>query len=139
MRDVASKSADNAARWAALFPVFEIGVGGAVGVDSFQSASRIAAWHLNEARRFFGEFALPPELADAARLDAWLIEYCEKENAVTVPIAKLQQCGPGALRKRGAHESAMRELSDLDRARIVPDGRKKMIAVNPALVNGGAA
>src|SRR5205085_33748 len=45
VRDVASKSADNAARLAALFHVFE-GTGGAVGADAFEGASRVAAWHL---------------------------------------------------------------------------------------------
>ena len=35
VRDVASKSADNAARLAALFQIFE-GVGGAIGADAFE-------------------------------------------------------------------------------------------------------
>lgn len=68
VRDVASKTADNAARLAALFHGFSHSIGGAVDVDSFDSASRIAAWHLSEARRFFGELALPVELANAARI-----------------------------------------------------------------------
>ena len=84
VRDVASKSADNAARLAALFQVFE-GGGGAINAESFESASRIAAWHLNEARRFFGELALPAELANAARLDTWLIEHCRRERTHIVP------------------------------------------------------
>ncbi len=42
VRDVASKSADNAARLAALFQIFEHG-GGAVGLEAFEGASRIAA------------------------------------------------------------------------------------------------
>lgn len=46
------------------------GAGGAIGADAFEGASRITAWHLSEARRFFGELALPAELADAARLDS---------------------------------------------------------------------
>jgi putative DNA primase/helicase len=79
VRDVASKTADNAIRLAALFQIFE-GTGGAVGLDCFESGSRIAAWHLNESRRFFGELALPVELANAARLDRWLIEYCKRER-----------------------------------------------------------
>lgn len=44
VRDVASKTADNTAR--------------------------IAAWHLREARRFYGELALPQEQANAARLES---------------------------------------------------------------------
>jgi putative DNA primase/helicase len=58
VRDVASKSADNATRLAALFHVFGGGLG-AIGADAFNRASVIAAWHLNESRRFFGELALP--------------------------------------------------------------------------------
>jgi putative DNA primase/helicase len=38
VRDVASKSADNAARLAALFQQFEHGMGGAIGLDSFERA-----------------------------------------------------------------------------------------------------
>ena len=138
VRDVASKSADNAARLAALFHVFEGGLG-AIDVDAFQRASRITAWHLSESRRFFGELALPAELADAARLDTWLIDYCRRERTHLVPIAKLQQGGPGRLRSKATIEIAMRELADAGRARWVQDGKRKMIAVNPALLSEGAS
>jgi putative DNA primase/helicase len=138
VRDVASKTADNAIRLAALFQMFE-GVGGAVGVDCFESASRIAAWHLNESRRFFGELALPVELAIATRLDRWLIEYCKRERTHLVPIAKLQQGGPGGLRSKAMIETAIRELEEASRARLVREGKRKMIAVNPALVIEGGA
>jgi putative DNA primase/helicase len=139
VRDVASKSADNAARLAALFQIFE-GAGGAVGADAFEGASRIAAWHLNEARRFFGELVLPAELAGAARLDTWLIQYCRRERTHLVPIAKLQQGGPGGLRSKTTIETAMRELEEADRARLGRDGKRKVIAVNPALlIEGGVS
>ena len=136
VRDVASKSADNAARLAALFQVFD-GAGGAIGADAFEGASRIVAWHLNEARRFFGELALPPELVGVARLDAWLIAYCKRKHTHLVPIAKLQQGGPGGLRSKAAIETAMRELEDSYRARWLQEGRRRMIAVNPALLTEG--
>ncbi len=139
VRDVASKSADNAARVAALFQIFEHGMGGAVGLDAFEGASRIVAWHLNESRRFFGELALPVELANVARLDKWLIEYCRHARTHFVPIAKLQQGGPGGLRSKATIETAMRELEEAGRARWVLDGKRKMIAVNPALVIDGGA
>lgn len=136
VRDVASKSADNAARLAALFQIFEHGMGGAVGLECFESASRIAAWHLNESRRFFGELALPAELADAARLDTWLVEYCSREKTHLVPIAKLQQFGPGGLRSKATIETALRELEEAGRARLQREGKRKLIAVNPALLGG---
>lgn len=135
IRDVASKTADNAARLAALFQVFNYG-GGAVGLDAFESASRIAAWHLNEARRFFGGLALPQELADAARLDSWMIEYCRKEKKSFVPVRAIQQYGPCGLRVKVAIDAALLELEDLDRARLIKDGKRRSIRVNPKLLAG---
>jgi len=132
VRDVASKSADNAARLGALFQLFEHGMGGAVGLDCFESASRIAAWHLNESRRFFGELALPAELADAARLDSWLIEYCKRERTHFVGKNHTRQHGP--LRNGEALDAAIRELANLDRVRLLKDGKRLTIQVNPALV-----
>ena len=131
VRDVASKSADNAARLAALFQIFE-GSGGAIGADAFEGASRITAWHLHEARRFFGELALPAELADAARLDSWLIEYCQRERTHLVPTREAQRLGP--IRDKEKLTAALRELEELDRVKVAQEGRRKTIKVNPALV-----
>jgi putative DNA primase/helicase len=131
VRDVASKSADNAARLAALFQQFEHGMGGAIGLDSFERASRITAWHLSEARRFFGELALPAELADAARLDSWLIEHCKRERTHLVPTREAQRLGP--IRDKVKLATALRELEELDRVRVTHEGRRKTIKVNPAL------
>lgn len=131
VRDVASKSADNAARLAALFQVFEHGMG-AIGADIFERASCIVAWHLSEARRFFGELALPTELADAARLDSWLIEHCRHGRTHMVGKNHVRQHGP--LRDGARLDTAIRELVALDRLRLVKDGRRLTIQVNPAVV-----
>jgi putative DNA primase/helicase len=130
VRDVASKSADNAARLAALFQRFE-GAGDAVGQAAFEGASRIAAWHLHEARRFFGALALPAELANAARLDGWLIEYCQRKRTHFVPTRKAQRFGP--IRDKEKLAAALRELEEYDRAKVVRKERLKVIEVNPAL------
>ena len=136
VRDVASKSADNAARLGALFQLFEHGMGGAVGLDCFESASRIAAWHLNESRRFFGELALPLELADAGRLDNWLIEHCRRGQTSQLTTRDAQRIGP--VRDRIKLDAALRELEELDRVRVVREGRRKCIAINPALLGVAA-
>ena len=137
VRDVASKSADNAVRLSALFHIFE-GGGGAIGADAFESGSRIAAWHLNEARRFFGELALPPELADAARLDSWLIEHCRREQTHFVGKRHARQHGP--LRSGDSLVAAIRELSDLDRMKLIKEGKRITLQLNPALlIIGGAS
>jgi putative DNA primase/helicase len=131
VRDVAAKSAENAARLAALFHVFEYGIG-AISLDSFERASRIVAWHLSESRRFFGELALPSELADAVRLDNWLIEYCRRERVHSVGKNIARQYGP--LRDGGRLDAAIRELETLDRLRLVKDGKRLTIHINPWLL-----
>jgi putative DNA primase/helicase len=131
VKDVACKSADTAMRMAALFQQFEHGMGGAIGLDSFERASRITAWHLSEARRFFGELALPAELADAARLDAWLIEHCQRGRTHMVGKNHVRQHGP--LRDGARLDTAIRELAELDRLRLEKDGKRLTIHLNPAL------
>ncbi len=142
MRDVASKAADNAVRLAALFHVFSSRSSNCsssnISEADFEGASRIAAWHLNEARRFFCELALPINLANAARLDSWLLDYCRRERVATVSTRKLQQFGPSGLREKAYIEAAIRELDELGRARLAYDGRRKDIQVNPTLLGGGA-
>jgi putative DNA primase/helicase len=136
VRDVASKTADNAARVALLFHVFE-GRAGAVSAESFNGAARIVAWHLSEARRFLGEFALPPEVADAARLDAWLLAYCKQHATPEVPKKKARQYGP--LRDGAMLDAALHALVELDRVRVVKDGKRQTIELNPHLAGFATA
>jgi putative DNA primase/helicase len=138
VRDVASKIADNAARLAGLFHAFE-GGSGPVSLDAFDRAARIAEWHLHESRRFFGELALPAELANAARLDTWLIDYCRRTGTHFVPMSEIQKSGPNGLRIKAAIEAAIVDLAELDRAVIDRSGRAKFIKVNPALLSPAAA
>lgn len=139
VRDVASKTADNAMRLAALFQVFDGGCS-AISKEAFESARRITAWHLIEARRFFGELALPAELADAARLDYWLLDYCRKQKTNIVPRREVQRnATPVHLRQRSVLEAATRELIDAGRVLLVQDGKRKEIHINPGLLGGGVS
>jgi putative DNA primase/helicase len=130
VRDVASKIADNAARLAALFHFFG-GDTGAIGAECFAMASRIVAWHLSESRRFFGELALPPEMADAARLDNWLIKHCRRERTHIVGKRHAQQYGP--VRNGARLDAAISYLVELDRLRVEKNGNRITLYVNPAL------
>lgn len=134
VRDVASKTADNAARLAALFHAFEVGIDRPVSAEAFAGAARVAAWHLNEARRFFGELALPAELADAGRLDAWLLMRCRETKTPVVHKNHARQHGP--LRDGSRLNAALRELEELGRLRVVEQGRRRDIEVNPRLLEG---
>ncbi len=132
VRDVASKAADNAARLACLFHLCAHGPAGRIGADAFGQAARIVAWHLSESRRFFGEIALPPELADAARLDRWLTDTATREGAASLAKNHARRFGP--LRDRARLEAALTELRDLDRLRVVREGRQFQVWLNPALL-----
>ncbi len=139
VRDVASKAADNAARLATLFHVFE-GTHGAISAAAFRSASRIVAWHLHEARRFFGELAQSTELTNAARLDRWLINYCRKNRTPVVARREIQRnVTPVHLRQKAALEDAIKELVEIGRIRYVKEPSRKEIHVNPALIQQEAA
>jgi len=136
VRDVASKAADNVARLAALFHMFE-GKDGAIGEECVKAASRVVAWHLSESKRFFGELALSPELADAVRLDSWLINYCKREQTRSVSKNHVRQFGP--IRNSSRLDAGIRELEMLDRLRVAKEGKRLTIKVNPAIANDGGA
>ncbi len=135
VRDVASKTADNAARLAALFHTFNGSIG-PIDIDAMESASSIAAWHLSEARRFLSELALTPEQANPARLEGWLADYCMRERVDRVSTRDIQQFGPGSLRDKKAIQEAVQELTELGRARLITEGKRKLIQINPALLVG---
>lgn len=131
VRDVASKSADNAVRLAALFHVFQ-GEEGAIGVDTFEGARRIAAWHLNEARRFLGELALPADVTDASRLDVWMVARCKQDRSSSIGKNYVRQHGP--LRDGQRFDAAIAALAARDRVRLVKHGKLLSIHLNPALL-----
>jgi putative DNA primase/helicase len=132
VRDVASKTADNAARLAGLFQFFEHPESESIDLEALEGGSRIAAWHLNEARRFCGELAMPPALVAARRLDHWLIAYCRRGRLGQVSTRDTQRLGP--IRIKEKLESALADLSDLDRVRVTQEGRQKLIRLNPKLL-----
>jgi putative DNA primase/helicase len=133
VRDVASKTADNAARLAALFHTFNGSIG-QIDLEAMEAAASVTAWHLSEAQRFLGELAMPAELANPARLEKWLIEYCKRENTDKVPTRAVQQFGPGGLRDKVTYTAAVQELAELGRAHMVQDGKKRLIQIRPELL-----
>jgi len=137
VRDVASKAADNVARMAALFHLYAHGPTGQVGADLIAAAARIVAWHLYQARRFLGEVAAPRERSNALRLDAWLIDYCQRNGLQEIERRTIQNRGPNAVRGGSALDAALHELNEANRIREAQDGKRKLVLVNPALLGGG--
>ncbi len=133
LRDVGSKAADNVVRLAALFHVFAGSIG-PIDADCVESPVQVITWHLLEAKRFLGELAMAPEVANPMRLEAWMLDYCRREQTDRVPTRQIQQFGPGGLRDKATYTNAVQELAELGRARLVRDGKKRLIQINPALL-----
>ena len=79
---------------------------------------------------------MPAELANPARLESWMLDYCRREHTDKVPTREVQRHGPGGLRDKAIIADAIKELAELGRARLVQDGKKKLIQINPALLAG---
>ena len=133
VRDVASKTADNAARLAALFHTFTGSIG-PIDIKAMKSAALVTAWHLSESRRFLSELAMPAEVANPARLESWMLDYCRREQTDKVPTREMQRMGPGGLRDKAVFMEAVKELAELGRARQVQVGKKKSIQIRPELL-----
>jgi putative DNA primase/helicase len=136
IRDIASKTADNAARIAALFHVFE-GKTGAIDGETMDSARELAAWHLNESLRFFGQMSQPKNMSDAARVEVWAARYMRGMDTDKVSTKTILQFGPRETRNSASLDPALEELIDLGRARIVKDGRKKLVQFRAEVLRGG--
>lgn len=138
VRDVASKAADNAARIAALFHLYEHGPEGAISVEHIKQAGSLAIWHLHEARRLLFDLQTNTELRKAAQLDAWLINWCKQQGTDRVNRTEIMRRGPNSIRRAEHLVAPLLELQELNRIRIIEDGRSKIIVLNPAVLQGGA-
>lgn len=136
-KDVAAKAADNCARLAALFHLFENDPGGTIELPHMKAAALLTTWHLYEARRFMGEITQPVEMNNAAKLDAWLLGHCQQNRVAEVSTRDIQRLGPNCTREKRALASALEELVEAGRVRVVEVGRRKLVKINPALLEGG--
>jgi hypothetical protein len=85
-----------------------------------------------EARRFFSGLALPKPLANALKLDAWLVAICRKRGAENVTRREVMHRGPNPVRRKAELLAALAELTEVGRARL--DDDERTIRVNPALL-----
>jgi len=95
LQDFASKSAENAARLAACFHVFEHGIEGIIHESTMQHAITCARWFLLEALRIFAQHDKPQNVLDAESLWAW----CMHKDFETLTLSIISRYGPNQLRK----------------------------------------
>ncbi|MFP3831189.1 hypothetical protein, partial [Pseudomonas sp. SIMBA_021] len=63
-------------------------------------------------------------------------EHCNVQRTRAVDKRRAMQFGP--LRNAASLSAALQALATLDRLRVVKEGKKAVIHLNPALINGGA-
>lgn len=132
-KDVASKIAENAARVAACFHIYcDDGLDKTISKDLMIRACKIAGWHLYEGRKFLKEIATPVEISNSIKLDSWLIGYCNKNKLNVLSTREIQRRGP--VRNKAQMLEAIDVLMDADRAKLVIEGKKKNIFINPKLL-----
>lgn len=131
-KDVASKAADNVARLAALFNLYEWQSEGVISEDFVNRAIDIVTWHLYEAKRFLNQIATPEHINNAIKLNDYILRYCRDFKADKVAKNYLRQ--HGAIRNIKLLNDALDELIDANHIKISLDDRTSMIEVNPALL-----
>jgi putative DNA primase/helicase len=134
IKDVTSKAADNMARLAALFHVYEHGLTGSISEAHIVSAGHLMAWYLMESRRFFGEVSLSKDLHNATLLNNWLVKYCQDNVITQISTRDIQRKCPSPLRDKVILDNTMTHLMELHRVKIVKEGHKKWVEINPSLL-----
>ncbi len=134
IKDVTSKAADNVARMAALFHVYENGVTGHISEAHILSANHLMAWYLMESKRFFSEVVLSKELRNAVLLDNWLIQHCQEHEVSEISTRTIKQFCPNVLRDKTILDDTLKHLMELNRVKIVKEGKKKQVHLNPKLL-----
>lgn len=122
--DFAAKTAENAARIAAVFHVFEHAPCGMISSDLMEAGAKIAIWHLNEARRLMGAFNEPEQIRDGIDLMGWI-----KSRGGFTTLQDVLQRGPNRLRTRKRRDAALKLLYETHNARERTNGGKTIIEV----------
>lgn len=124
IKDFASKAAENAARLAALFHLFN-GTEGDIQTESTEQAIAIIQWHLEETRRLLAPFADESPYSDAEKLMRWLKS---KELQQTTPRA-IQQSSP--IRQKIQRDNALSVLIEHQWVRLINRGNQTIVEINP--------
>jgi hypothetical protein len=76
------------------------------------------------------------DLAAAIRLDNWLIAEARRAGSHRIATNRVYRCGPSPVRDAKDMKTALATLAERRRARLVEDGRRRFVEVNPMLIGG---
>lgn len=138
VKDVGAKSAENAARIACVFQIWENGPGGSISAKWMASGIALAHWHLNEALRLFFQADKPQEIQDAEILSNWIAtearQFLDEDGLLSLSV--ILQRGPYRVRDKARRDAALKVLADpeISHIRLLSIGRRKLLQVNPSLL-----
>ncbi len=146
VKDVGSKSAENACRIAAVCQIFAQG-GPTPEVDEthMRAGIAIAAWHLEEAKRLFLEVDAPQNQTDARELSAWLAGKGQEladnngepliDRAGELALRDIQRRGPNQVRDSLRRDAALEVLVEAGHVRLLSRGKQKRLVIHPELLS----
>lgn len=123
IKDFAAKAAENAARLAGIFHIFDRENGDLISVETMQKGIGIMVWYLSEIKHVFLNDCLSQENQDAKVLIDWLV----KNNFRTYKIADLLRNAPTKLRNKQRRDDA---ISVLESHYYITVGTSEII-INP--------
>lgn len=133
--DIASKTAENAARIAGLLHLYQYGLEGRVTKTEMICGVQIALWYLHESRRYFTETARPANTKDAADLERWIVSKCKADGVQQLTRREVMQgVTPKTLRKKEAFNAALAMLEAHHRMKQAKHDGKEWLLINPALL-----
>lgn len=127
IQDIASKNAEQAARLAGVFHVFERGPGGAIDASTMAAAVSLARWYLDEAGRVLEAFETAREVRDADLLLEWL----QRRKVLSFHAREILRFGPAPFRNVKRRDAALDLLLQDGTVQAVPGVRGARFVLNP--------
>ncbi|MBB3303905.1 MULTISPECIES: YfjI family protein [unclassified Enterobacter] len=126
-KDYASKMSENVARLAALIEFFHSSKE-TISVNAVDVAIDIIEWYGYQYIKLVGEKENPFD--DSNFLFQWLIEFCKKHNASSIPKNIILQYGPSRVRKRAKLNALIDILQGRNLVFISYYGRAIMVNIS---------
>jgi hypothetical protein len=127
IKDFASKAAENVARLAALFHLFE-GKTQDIGAENMEQAIAIINWHLQETRRLLAPATSTGVSTDATKLTQWLISKGYEQ----ISLRDIQRLSP--LRDKQSRDEAIDLLVEHQMVKLTKIDGKSVLEINPHLL-----
>ena len=128
----ASKSAEQAARIAAVFTLLSEDNAKEVGLLNIQRGIKIAQWFLEESLRLSGHLSISKGQQNAASLLEWLKDL-EIDNETPLKVGDLLKFGPRPIRKKKERDDAVKILADLGWIQVRKWRNSKIILLHPSI------